>query len=653
MYPKDYNNDAIGPQAELLPYAREQNEAMKRFAQKWNDHFTGQPERQIDPPRIAFAEFEGFLDELTKSAPNVQTLKGDWPLSWTYYDEPGHREGLLAGREAHNRILAAERFFAPLSQFAGFGAYPEKEFAAGWQANCWPDHGWGGVHGIISDAVYVASYQKSKDIADKLLGEVGSKAAALVPRKSVAQLPVVVFNPVSWARSDVVTSRFEIPSGWPSFVLRDGAGRAIPYQIGGPSSGPSKEIIFLAEAVPSVGYRTYYLEPSSSPPSPDKQLTGDTMENDYLRVVLGDGGLTSLYDKRLKQEILRTDKIAGGEVLQFTAPGFPLSEKSIVTVEDFDKTSNHPFPVKSFAEGPVGTTVFREATFKHFVLKEHFRLYHQIDRLEIDLELVIWDGEKTRELRVAFPINLDSARTSYEVPFGTVEMGKDELDFSLFSGGFDPSASSYNGAEHPLTFREAINWIDASSESYGSFGCLAASDCTVHLFKDESPDPVSYPVLQHVLVSTRLALAVNPTFWLTQLGNHRYRMALYPHKGNWRLRYRDAIAFNFPLLAFVAPEGGGVGGPSLPATAGFLSLEPANLILTAMKKAEDDEGVVVRFYEAEGCQAHANLRLFRPIKQAWKTNLIEDEEQPLTPSGDGSIQFLVRPWEIVTLKVVA
>jgi alpha-mannosidase len=413
-------------------------------------------------------------------------------FSWAYYDDPGQREGLFAGREAHNRILAAERFFAPLSHFAGFGAYPEKDFAAAWQANCWPDHGWGGNRGTRTDAVYVQTYQRSKDLADKLLADVGSKAAALVPKRSGAQLPLVVFNPASWTKADVVTSRFEIPSGWQSFVLRDGAGQPVPYQIVGPSSGRSIEMIFVAEAVPSVGYRTYYLEPSSSPTSPDKQLVGDTMENDYLRVVLGDGGLKSLYDKRLQREILRTDKIAGGEVLQFTAPGFGWGDKEIVTVEDFDKTSNHPFPVKSFAEGPVRTTAFREAAFKHFVLREHFRLYHQIDRVEIDLELVNWDGQKERELRVAFPINLDSAHISYEVPFGTVEMGKDELDFSLLPSdpcpGFSPS---YNGAEHALTFREAINWIDTSSENYQSFGCLAASDCTVHLFKDESPNPVS------------------------------------------------------------------------------------------------------------------------------------------------------------------
>jgi Glycosyl hydrolases family 38 C-terminal beta sandwich domain len=48
---------------------------------------------------------------------------------------------------------------------------------------------------------------------------------------------------------------------------------------------------------------------------------------------------------------------------------------------------------------------------------------------------------------------------------------------------------------------------------------------------------------------------------------------------------------------------------------------------------------------------NANLRFFEPIKQAWKTNLIEDEEEALTPSGDGSIQLQVKPWEIVTLKL--
>ena len=139
------------------------------------------------------------------------------------------------------------------------------------------------------------------------------------------------------------------------------------------------------------------------------------------------------------------------------------------------------------------------------------------------------------------------------MPFGTVEIGKDEIDFSLLPPDNDTqfTPAIYGGA-HPLTFREAINWIDASSADYLRTGCLAASDMTVHLFRDESENPATYPMLQHVLLSVRKSLAWNPEYWFTQPGNHRYRMSLLPHGGSWRLRYREAIGFNHPLIACVA-----------------------------------------------------------------------------------------------------
>ena len=133
------------------------------------------------------------------------------------------------------------------------------------------------------------------------------------------------------------------------------------------------------------------------------------------------------------------------------------------------------------------------------------------------------------------------------------------MDFSLLPPDNDTQFTpAIYGGDHPLTFREAINWIDASSPDYQSKGCLAASDMTVHLFHDESANPVNYPLLQHVLLSVRKSLAWNPDYWFTQAGDHRYRMSLLPHGGSWRLRYRDAIGFNHQLIACVA----GAGSPS-------------------------------------------------------------------------------------------
>ena len=69
-----------------------------------------------------------------------------------------------------------------------------------------------------------------------------------------------------------------------------------------------------------------------------------------------------------------------------------------------------------------------------------------------------------------------------------------------------------------------------------------------------------------------------------------------------------------------------------------------------MKKSEDEEDVVIRFYEAEGRQAHAKVRLFKPIKKAWKTDLIEEEPESLPVKPDGSLELKVGAWEIVTIK---
>jgi alpha-mannosidase len=126
-------------------------------------------------------------------------------------------------------------------------------------------------------------------------------------------------------------------------------------------------------------------------------------------------------------------------------------------------------------------------------------------------------------------------------------------------------------------------------------------------------------------------------------------MALYPHSGGWRNRYREGIAFNYPLLSFVAART--EGGP-LETQEEFLRLEPANLMMTAFKKSEDDGSVTLRFFEAEGrANERAQVKLSRPIKRAWKTNLIEEGAEAIAVSAEGIAEFEVGPCEIVTLRL--
>jgi alpha-mannosidase len=252
----DYWFDYFIPQPELPRYVQDQKAAMARFAEKWNDHYASDTARQIHPPRIQFTCLEEFFDEFTRHPLNITTLKGDWPLNWAYYDEPGHREGLLTGRLAHNRLLSAERIYTGLAVSEGFEDYPQKEFTDAWMTNCWPDHGWGGNLGLQTDAVFVASYEKSLQMADQLIAKAGAKLTALV-QPSQNRIPLVVFNPLSWARSDVAQAAFTIPAAWQGLTVRDAEGADVPFEII-PSGGSEKpqQLVFIAEQVPSMGYRT-------------------------------------------------------------------------------------------------------------------------------------------------------------------------------------------------------------------------------------------------------------------------------------------------------------------------------------------------------------------------------------------------------------
>jgi alpha-mannosidase len=61
--------------------------------------------------------------------------------------------------------------------------------------------------------------------------------------------------------------------------------------------------------------------------------------------------------------------------------------------------------------------------------------------------------------------------------------------------------------------------------------------------------------------------------------------------------------------------------------------------------------MVLRFYEAEGNQTDARIHLPRAIRSAWRTSLIEENQESLMPDEDGSLRLKIQPWEITTLKL--
>ncbi len=181
----------------------------------------------------------------------------------------------------------------------------------------------------------------------------------------------------------------------------------------------------------------------------------------------------------------------------------------------------------------------------------------------------------------------------------------------------------------------ALRWADISD--------------AVHGFSLLNDSKYGYDAKDNVL---RLSLLRGPT-WPdpnADQGHHEFTYALYPHAGTWReaMTVRQGYELNYPLLAV----GTGPHHGSLMPGKSFFGTDEDNVVITAIKQAADDDGIVVRFYEWAGKKGDIHLRLPQTAQSAEQTNLMESPQGPLTLAEDGmSVTVPTGAYEIKTVKL--
>jgi alpha-mannosidase len=92
---------------------------------------------------------------------------------------------------------------------------------------------------------------------------------------------------------------------------------------------------------------------------------------------------------------------------------------------------------------------------------------------------------------------------------------------------------------------------------------------------------------------------------------------------------------------------------TLPAEQSFVSADANNIVITAVKQAEDDDSLIIRFYEWAGKPAQVKLQLPQSAKAAYDVNLMEKSEQPLTLGASGKeVTVSTKPYEIKSVRIV-
>jgi alpha-mannosidase len=565
------------------------------------------------------------------------------------------------------RIMTTAEKLAVLAQWLG----APQQNKGRWQA--WEPMLFNQAHDLTSgtmvDKVYldtIRGYEFSKELGEQMVQTSLDALGAKIDTRSgdSAAIPILVFNSLGWPRTDVVETCVGFsqsgvtaidlmgPSGQPQTVQMIDEQR---YATGGLRHAT---IAFIARDVPALGWAVYHTIPrlqaargaksedennanqqSSAGAASTMHEDSGSIENQFYRATfdLWTGAMTGLVLKasegdwqvlgaRPANVVAREQdggdfwelygNLNGGRLTAMTRKqGFPEPGRSHLSNE-WVGGNGQTIPGQVFSEFHIDHP-FGDGRFSSRV-----RVYNGVPRIDVETKLL--NNDKFVRYRLLIPTSVQNGRRFDEIPFGTIERPESQ--------------------EFP-----AQNWFDYGDGHHGiallNIGIpgsnVADGTLLSSLMRSARINAYSYSGGYEPGVSSDLGL---------ELGQERtFYYALLPHAGTWQQAgvFRAGLEFSHPLIARPLSQHAG----SLPNKFNFLEVTPADVVLSAVKPAEDGEGVIVRVYEAAGQPASdARIHFTSEVLSSAEVNLTE---QPLAKEAveANSISFNLHPFEIKTFKV--
>lgn len=578
---------------------------------------------EVELPRLKCSTAEEYLALVDTPEAQMEEVVGERPDLWLYIHGPAHYQQTVAKREAGVLLPAAELFTAVNNVcLDGSWDYPRAAFDRAWMASIYPDHGLGGKNGEITDRIFGDSLSVARDLGRSLLDASLRKIADRVPEEAGNW---VVFNDLQWDRTEVAY----LPAGDRPAVVCTSDGRELPVQR---VERDGRECLaFVAEGVPSFGYAAYRVKPVAKEPRPVVPAGVEQGDNYYCNafydIVLGDGGIVSLYDFEQGCNLAETSRFAFGDILDAGYKGNGAGEFNRIAdleVDDQTLVSAQPASWRIVATGAVCTT-FENAVQTAFArVIQRITVYHAIKKIDFDVTLENFTGEHNRQYRILFPLNMKraSSRIHYEVPMGVAEVGVSEMKSVPGGWSWGGTYVHHPADSHP---REIQNFISASGNGFGvtMSSCVAVAD-----WIDPSRDQSDYPVLQGILLSSHKSCHGEGN-WYHQTGTHSFRFSILGHEAGWQNGYCFGVGANHPLLP-VAREGR---GGDLEASCSFIRISDPLVSLTTLKKADGGNALILRLTEMEGVDKTVEVTLPFDVKRVTRTDLIEEGGEPVAGSG--------------------
>ena len=529
-----------------------------------------------------------------------------------------------------------------VSTFANFYGkqYAYQDFLEGWRGILFNQ-----FHDILPGSSIHPVYRDSDELYENSL-EIArhefNESMTFLAKKIDTQVqknarPILIYNPLPWQRTDVVT--LEIPKSSKSFAIYDHQGNEIPSQI--VSAGKYKQqLLFVAKNIPSMGYAIYQLkEKNTEGYYSNLKADQHSLENQFFRVTLdpNTGWIKSIINKRNNREYLAG---AGNELQLFKDIPSAWDAWNIGIGERYPSTFRN---IELIENGPVRAVIRVKHDFLKPGVKKSYPtpnnpnsyfmqdiiLYDGINRIDFCTHADWW--EEHVMLKVAFEVTAQDSVACFEIPFGTI---------------YRPTTMKNNWEKARFEVSQH-KWSDLTDASQ-DFGISL-------LNRSKYGGDIHGQVI-------RLSLLRSPK-WpdpIADMGKHKIEYSLYPHSGDWKNAgtMKKGYEYNYPLMAkLVKPHPG-----KLPKYFSFISLDKPNVILHTVKLREPEKSFsesgsnfkknvwILRLFEYYGNETEVEVKLPGKIKKAVWSNFMEEDGEPIPVSKD-KLKLKLAPKRIVTVKV--
>lgn len=408
-----------------------------------------------------------------------------------------------------------------------------------------------------------------------------------------------VYSTNSFARKEMVL----IPEAEDGYFV-DGAGNVLEAQ----KTEAGYEV--LVDVKPFAGVQVEFKASSEKNEALEVfHLDGNVLETPIYTIEWSTTGqLTRIFDKEAGREVLREGQ--EGNVLELSEDKPMANDAWDIDIYYTQKTTKvnvteAPCLVEN---GSLKAVVRFNFAYNKSTFAQDMIVYANSRRIDFKTH-ADW-REDHKLLKVAFYTDIRSTKATYDIQFGHVERP------THWNNSWDVAKFEVCGHK----------WADLSETGYG---VSLLNDCKYgHNIKDNA-------------IKLTLLRAPKHPDTHADMGEHDFTYSLYPHMGSLVEGGTIEAANELNLPAQVVC-GAFADGRCI------AKVSDASVQIDVVKKAEDEECIIVRMHECRGGRSKVTLSSEYPVKKMVPCNLLEHD---VDEAMDGaSVELVFKPFEIKTFK---